>query len=251
MFTISKLMAEHGVQAVFSDRSGGCSDSPFDTLNLGFDLGDTQENVNENLELLCAQSGLIIPHQSHQVHGVDVLMCTGMGYVHKEEADVLIATKPAIPVAVRTADCAPILLADKQAGVVAAVHAGWKGTVAQVVQAAVRRMCELGAQKDSILASIGPCIGLCCLEVNDDIVSLLKSASGEDISEMRSGVLYVDLVKANMQQLQSVGIKGRHIETIHVCTACHQQPRYFSYRRDQGITGRQLSIIMLPLSCSS
>jgi len=251
MFTRSKLMAEYGIQAVFSDRSGGCSNLPFDTLNLGFDLGDSQTNVNQNLKLLCEQSGLNVPHQSHQVHGTDVLMCSGLGHIHNEAADVLISILPNTPVAVRTADCVPILLADRNAGVVSAVHAGWKGTVAQVAQVAVRAMCELGASKDSILASVGPCIGLCCFEVNDDIASQLRRASGGDVSENRDGSVYANLVEANVRQLKSMGIGAGFIETMDVCTVCHGLPHYFSYRRDNGMTGRQLSIINFPISCSS
>jgi len=251
MFTSSKLMAEHGIKAVFSNRAGGCSDSPFDRLNMGFDLGDAQKNVTQNIKLLCDQSDINIPHQAHQVHGVEVLICSGFGRVHEVEADVLMTTKLNTAVAVRTADCVPILLADKQAGVVAAVHAGWKGTVAQIVHVAVRGMCEHGAQKDSIIASIGPCIGVCCFEVNDNIACQLNSSCCGDVSEIRSGVVHADLEKANVLQLKNMGIKNHHIETMNACTSCHKQPKYFSYRRDKGNTGRQLSIIMLPISCSS
>ena len=239
-------MAEHGVKAVFSDRSGGFSKPPFDSLNLGFGLGDSDSHVSKNIDVLCAQAHLAFPHQAKQVHGSQVLICSDAGSLHDVEADILLTTTAKVPVAVRTADCVPILLADAQSGVAAAVHAGWRGTVLQVVQTAISTMCTHGALTENILASIGPCIGSCCFEINHDIAQQLHAACGSDVSNNQGERQFGDLVKANYLQMMKMDVRETNIELNAHCTVCHAQPDYFSYRRDNGVTGRQLSIIALP-----
>jgi YfiH family protein len=245
MFYASSLMAKHNVKALFSDREGGCSPYPFDGLNLGLELGDTPENVAYNLKMLCESSGMPQPHQAKQVHGIHILHCQGTGDVHQNEADILIATTPHASIAVRTADCLPILLVDKQAQVAAAVHAGWRGTVAKVVAVAVEEMCALGASEENILASLGPCIGLCCFAVSEDVGEQMVASCGEHIVVKKDGVLFADLQQTNVFQLLSSGLKKENIEVSVACTSCHSSPSYFSYRRDKGEAGRQLAMIRL------
>ncbi|MDX8388438.1 MAG: laccase domain-containing protein [Ghiorsea sp.] len=110
MFTRSSLLMERGVETVFSDREGGCSRPPYDSLNLGSGLGDTDSNIRKNLQLLCQASSLPVPHQATQVHGDTVLHCFGSGKVHATDADILITSDSQVALAVRTADCLPILL---------------------------------------------------------------------------------------------------------------------------------------------
>jgi len=245
MFTTSKLLASHGVRAVFSDRYGGVSNPPFDSLNLGLGLGDLSEHVHANLTLLCHYADLTVPHQAQQVHGVKVLYCQGVGQIHDVQADILIATEKGVPLAVRTADCVPILLADTQAKVVAAVHAGWKGTVAQVVQVAVREMCKVGAKPEHILASLGPSIADCCFEVNADMATTLNASCDEIVSKRVGQKHFANLMQTNVAQLLMLGLQHKNIECSKSCTVCHTSPQYFSYRRDKGETGRQLSVMML------
>jgi len=245
MFHTSVLMKNKGVQAVFTNREGGCSPPPFGALNLGFDLGDADKHVRANLQTLCQASGLSMPHQAQQVHGHAVLVCTGAGKHHDVEADILLSTEPKQALAVRTADCLPLLLADPQAQVIAAVHAGWRGTVAQVASIAVQAMLDAGAQAERILASLGPCIGACCFEVNADIKAKLQDCCGHEVSAQRDGNVYADLALANYYQLLNSGLSAENMERLDACTACSKQPPYFSYRRDAGQTGRQLALIAL------
>lgn len=246
MFTHSKLMAKYGVRTVFSDRDGGCSEVPFDSLNLGFSLGDEYAHVTKNISILCAQSEMLVPHQATQVHSDKILHCGGEGVIHHEEADILISSAKNVALAVRTADCLPMLLADVESGVIAAVHAGWKGTVAQVAQQAVQKMFEFGAKPERIIASLGPCISSCCFEVSEDIAYQLSVSCGQNIAHLKSRNVYANLYQANVLQLKSMGLRDAFIETSSYCTYCQQSPRYFSYRRDHGQTGRQLAMIMLP-----
>ncbi|MDQ6988838.1 MAG: peptidoglycan editing factor PgeF [Mariprofundaceae bacterium] len=245
MFNRSPLMEKHGVKVVLSDRDGGCSLPPFDTLNLGIALGDTDENVLENMQRLCQSSGLTLPHQAQQVHGISLLHCFGRGEQHETDADILLATEKHVPLAIRTADCLPILLADPEAQVIAAVHAGWRGTVAEIAKVAVSAMLEKGAKAERIMASLGACIGMCCFEVSLDIQQRLLAVAHAEAVRQRDGKAYADLGLANQYQLLASGLLPQHIEATPHCTACQQKPAYFSYRRDAGQTGRQLSIIVL------
>ncbi len=245
MFTTSALMADAGIKAVFSHREGGCSSPPFDSLNLGIGLGDQAEHVTTNLTRFCQSAGLLRPHQSQQVHGVTVLHCSGAGQMHDDDADILLTTELNTPLAIRTADCLPILLADKQAQVIAAVHAGWRGTVAQITQVAVREMLALGADVERIRASFGACIAPCCFEINASIKQAFLACGDEDVCVWRDHRWYADLALSNRYQLMACGLPAQHIEMTAACTMCHKQPSYFSYRRDAGQTGRQLSVIVL------
>ncbi len=245
MFYTSPLMAKHGIKAVFSDRQGGVSQDEFESLNLGFDLGDTDANVQHNLQTLCQSADVSIPHQAKQVHGAQALICSGSGKIHKQNADILITTKKGVALAVRTADCLPILLADKQAGIVAAVHAGWRGTVAKVVEEALAKMLECGAEVDNVLVSLGPCIAPCCFAVSNDVAQQLCETCSQNVTLKKDGQTYADLVKTNYFQLLALGVNAENIELSKHCTVCGVQPIFFSYRRDSGQTGRQLSIISL------
>ncbi|HID37136.1 MAG TPA: peptidoglycan editing factor PgeF [Ghiorsea sp.] len=246
MFSSSELMGKHGVKAVFSDRQGGVSEGMFSSLNLGEHLGDDAAHVAENLATLCQQTSIPIPHQAEQVHGIEILYCQGAGKMHQSQADILIATETQVTLAVRTADCLPILLADIEAGVVAAVHAGWRGTVQHVVGVAVDAMCDKGAKHERILASLGPSIGRCCFEVSADIAASLSQSCGADVRSDKEGKVFADLSKTNQYQLRNKGLSASSIDVSQVCTYCNLQPHYFSYRRDCGKTGRQLAMVTLP-----
>jgi YfiH family protein len=238
-------MAKHGIQAVFSDKQGGVSQGAFESLNLGVDLGDKLEHVERNLAILCENTGMPQPHLAKQVHGKQVMLCEGDGQYHQQEADILITTEKHVTVAVRTADCLPILFGDKQAGVAAVAHAGWRGTVAKVAETTLIAMLDKGAQLENILVSLGPCIGSCCFAVADDVGQQLDDACSQNVTVHRGQKIYADLAQANVFQLLNSGVSSRNIELCNHCTSCSTQPSYFSYRRDSGQTGRQLSMISL------
>lgn len=167
-----------------------------------------------------------------QVHSARVLRCKGPGL--QGEADALITTMPELWISVRTADCLPILLADPHARIVAAVHAGWRGTVEHIAARAVQEMVHLGAELSSIHAAIGPGIGLCCFEVGPE-VSPHFGAEGKTC---------VDLAAANERQLQEAGLDLDKIWISKYCTKCDPE-QFHSYRRDAAGAGRMVSAIRL------
>lgn len=243
----SELFAAIGVTAFFTGRRGGVSHAPFDTLNFGYDVGDDEHAVAGNMQRLIAYTSLTSPpHQARQVHASGHLICSGEGSIHDMEADILITGEAGCPVAVRTADCLPILLADPVAGVVAAVHAGWKGTAGQIAGSAIRLLQQQGAKVENIHAALGPCIGPCCFEIGEDTADrLAKSATDAGHAIERRGKPYADLAAINIMQLRKAGISGAHIESNHACTCCHQE-QFYSYRRDHGRSGRHLAVVALP-----
>lgn len=249
VFFRSSLLAKHGITGIFSTRCGGISPAPFDSLNLGTDVGDNGSHVQRNLRLLMRASGLQeVPHQARQVHGIKVLPCRGQGLVHDDEADILISNARGTALAVGTADCLPILLADPEIRGIAAVHAGWRGTVKQAAIAGVAAMQQMGAEPARILASLGPCIGPCCFEIDTHTAQRL-AASCPGAAEHIHGHErpHADLAAINQAQLLLAGLSPRHIERIEDCTCCQPQ-RYFSYRRDGANSGRHLAIVACPFS---
>ena len=158
-----------------------------------------------------------------------------------EDCDALITDVKGVMLTVLTADCVPILLYDTQKEVVAAVHAGWKGTKAQIVSKTVQKMREMyGCDPKDIIAGIAPSIGRCCYEVGEEV-----AAHFSDIPEGFTPVGHkymLDLPFINRRQLLDAGLQEENIEMSHVCTACNVE-RFFSYRKEQGCSGRFMSMI--------
>ncbi|GIT99698.1 laccase domain protein [Sulfurovum sp. TSL6] len=158
-----------------------------------------------------------------------------------EDCDALITDVKGIVLNVLTADCVPILLYDQQKEVVAAVHAGWKGTKAQIVSKTVQKMTEIyGCDPRDIIAGVAPSIGRCCYEVGEDVAVHFSHIPGGFTPVGKKYML--DLPFINKQQLLAAGIQEENIEMSHTCTACHVD-RFFSYRKEQGCSGRFMSMI--------
>ena len=168
----------------------------------------------------------------HQIHSDICVAARGrMGLLG--DGDALLEDTPCHLVAVKTADCIPILLADEEYRAVAAVHAGWRGTVLGIVQYALRRMREeFGTRPAQVHAAIGPGIGECCYEVGPEVAAQF----GE------TGPCHLDLVEANRRQLADVGVPEPRIYTARLCTKCGAVD-FHSYRRDKERAGRMLSFI--------
>jgi YfiH family protein len=149
------------------------------------------------------------------------------------EADALITAEPGVVVSIRTADCLPILIADKRTGAVAAVHAGWRGTAAGIVGAAVARLrVEFGSKPEDLLAAIGPGIGVCCYEVGEEVA--------RQLGESHAGC--VDLAQHNRRQLEQAGLAPNCIDALSLCTFCEAE-RFWSFRREGERAGRMISYI--------
>ena len=185
-----------------------------------------------------------------QVHGADVLLWRGRENSEPlprfPRCDAVITDKEGIALGIWTADCIPILMADTHRGVIAAVHAGWRGLCRGIVQRVISKMVKtFGSPAQDILVGIGPGIGPCCYEVGNDVVDLFKTSHDGThlfIQERRKRS-YLDLSLVSRLQLQQMGIPPENIEDIPLCTACRED-LFFSYRRD-GKTGRQLNIIIM------
>lgn len=246
----SELLTRLGVRHGFSTRLGGVSEGPFATLNVAVGPGDRPEAVQENLRRF-ADAVAVDParlFQSSQVHGASVReiargdVCER---VLKEEADALIARDVGISVGVRVADCVPVLLFHEDSGHVAAVHAGWRGVVGQVVPAAMAALARHSGAR-TIAAAIGPCIGVCCFEVGEEVVAAMEQTVPDDrvVSRTRQKP-HVDLRRAVRAQLLSVGVADERIEDVPGCTRCDGE-RFFSFRRDGARSGRHLGAIAAP-----
>jgi polyphenol oxidase len=151
------------------------------------------------------------------------------------EGDALVTREPGLAVSVRTADCLPILLADRTHRVIAAVHAGWRGTAAEIVR---RTLDTMGASFDTspaqVVAAIGPGIGVCCYHVGEEVARQFGLA--------RAG--RIDLAGANRAQLESAGVPATQIDVLACCTYC-DPARFHSYRRDKERSGRMISYIRI------
>ncbi len=212
----------------FSTRVGGVSEAPFDTLNLGRLTDDDPACVAENRVRLCDEVGTEpeLLRYGKQVHGATVRRA-GRGH---EPGDGLWSDSPGEPLLVFTADCLPVALvrtSDGEPPAVAALHVGWRGLLAGIVQAAVSAL-----DGGPLAAAIGPGIGPCCYEVGDDVAAPFRERYGEEVAP--DGRL--DLWRSAELALEASGVESVH--RTDLCTACNPE-LFFSHRRDRGRTGRQ------------
>jgi purine-nucleoside/S-methyl-5'-thioadenosine phosphorylase / adenosine deaminase len=216
-------------EVVFSTRTGGVSGGAYTSLNLGLLSGDDRELVQENRRRLYEVAGAHPEHVSwpRQVHGAAVVRAGSRG----EEADAIWTDEAHEPVMVVTADCVPVALVriGGRPGV-ALAHVGWRGLLAGVVGAAVDAL-----DGRLVAAAIGPGIGPCCYDVGEDVADPIRAAFGA--GPVRDGRL--DLPGAVGRALVNAGCV--RVDRIGDCTSCHPE-RYFSHRRDDGLTGRQGAI---------
>jgi hypothetical protein len=253
---VSKLLSKAGFRHGFSTRAGGVSPAPFEAFD--FALLRDPDALRENQRRLAEEVGFDPArlHQTMQVHGASVVVANGDPVsLVKREADALVAEpQSGDAVAVRVADCVPVLVADPASGRVAAIHAGWRGVVGGVIDAAVRMMVEgRGAGATSgFVAAIGPCIGACCFEVGADVAEQIAKASDPSVVARRDearGKAFVDLRRAVRSQLRGLGLSDASIDDvpsaeIHVgCTRC-DAARFYSYRRDGDRSGRLVGVIV-------
>ncbi|MGW7379305.1 peptidoglycan editing factor PgeF [Streptomyces sp. NPDC054794] len=233
----------NGAHFAFTDRWGGVSAVPYEELNLGGAVGDDPAAVRANREAAAGSLG-IDPGRvvwMNQVHGADVAVVDGpWGDRPVPEVDAIVTARPGLALAVLTADCVPVLLADPVAGVAAAAHAGRPGLVAGVVPAAVRAMMELGAEPSRIVARTGPAVCGRCYEVPDVMRAEVAAVEPAAHSETSWGTPAVDVSAGVHAQLERLGVCDR--VQSPVCTL--ESRDHFSYRRDR-TTGRLASYVWL------
>jgi hypothetical protein len=240
-----------GARGIFTTRKGGLSQKPFDSLNLGSGGGDDPGVVAKNRVMLVKALGLGGEVKTvSQVHGSDVYVLKDPnGAKPLKGYDAIITALHGVAIGVLTADCVPILLYDPVKQVVGAVHAGWKGTIEGIPARAVEEMAAgFGCRPSDIRAGIGPSIGPCCYEVDDNVVGpLCKSMSGfcEDlISPSRPGHWQFDLWKTNRRTLLLAGLRPENINVFGVCTSCNTD-KFYSHRKSGGSAGRMLAVAQI------
>lgn len=251
-FTTSKLLS---CPHAFSTRLGGVSEGVYESLNLGLNRGDEPERVLTNWRIFGAACGIPTERVVYgkQVHEANVRI-VGREDLHAlddprtwEPADGYVTNEAAVPLVIFTADCTPLLMHDPVAGVIAAVHCGWRSTVADIESETVQRMLSLGAHTADIRAAIGPCIGACCFETGAEVPQALLALLGAEAERFirpKQEKYMVDLGGAVLQRLRQLGLTEEHIENAGECTMCAPQ-RYWSHRYTKGVRGSQANIIML------
>ena len=224
---------------IFTKRGGGVSEGAYTSLNLATHVGDNPSAVQTNRAHLSQVLG-VAPHRTRfmrAAHGADVHYVTEEVDFEVPEGDGLITRNSGVGLAALAADCVPVVMADVDHGVVAAVHCGWPGVVAEVVGATVQGMLEAGARTEQIQAIAGPAICGRCYAVSNERQSRVIAVVPEAASESTAGGPAVDIRRAVVVQLAAAGVAAK---TVGDCTA--EDEDLFSFRRD-GVTGRQAGAI--------
>jgi YfiH family protein len=233
----------------FTSRAGGVSEGPFRSLNLGLKWGDAPENVLENRRRLLAATRSSVLYLAAQVHGARVLPVRAgddPAAIAREQADGVCSDVPGIAVGVYVADCVPVLLADPRRGAFAAVHAGWRGTVAGILPAAVQALVDhYGSDPADVRVALGPAIAPCCFEVGPEVASAFGRWPGAVIEEPGRKP-YVDLRLVLRQQAVAAGVPGEAVDASDACTKCDAEGRFYSYRRDASRGGQHVGFIARP-----
>jgi YfiH family protein len=232
----------------FMGRAGGVSRGAYATFNLARWIGDDAEAVAENWRRWRANYPGLATANVAQVHGATIHR-VGRGWSDRRpEGDGMVSAESGVALGVFTADCAPILLADRTRRVIGALHAGWRGTIAGIAGAGVRAMVELGARPEAIRAAIGPAIDQCCFEVDLELAERFEreiAGAAAFARPGRPGKAYLDLRGINRMLLERAGLNPDAIDEVGPCTRCAND-RYFSRRAAGGaVTGLQMSFIAL------
>ena len=236
----------------FCTRRGGVSRAPYDGLNVGDIVGDREEDLLRNLDLV--KDAFAIPDGRlilmRQVHGDRIHLIDEDGPLPEglPEYDGLITDRPGVALGIRTADCVPLFCVDRTRRVIGAAHAGRRGTALGIAARMVATLTErFSSRPEDILAVIGPAIGPCCYQVDTPVFDAFSAMPGADLFLRpcpEKGRWMLDLALANRLQIREAGVPPENIFSAGLCTACRQD-LFFSHRAAGGRTGRQVSLIML------
>ncbi len=244
----------NGLLCGFTTRNGGISRPPYNSLNLGFNTDDQRHLVEGNRSNL-VRSFEVEPHQLltiQQVHGSDVLVIDepnpDVSHFQRVEADAIISNQAGMMFGVLTADCYPVLLWDPRNQVGAAVHVGWRGAAAGILQKTVSSLQnQFGTRAEDLFAAVGPGIGAAHYQVDRPVRSAFTEGSGfwdRIAKEVGLGQWTLDLRESCRLQLDAAGLDARQVDLAEENTV-DQKELFFSHRRDQGVTGRQMGFVVL------
>lgn len=251
------FLAHGGVAHGFSTRLGGVSTGICASMNLGPNRGDDPDCVRENYRRFCAAIGADVNGlvTTGQVHETEIRTATPADIktdpcaMAPYDCDGLMTDRPGLVLTIFTADCIPVLLYDPVKRVIAAVHAGWRGTAGDIAGKAVRKMRQdYGCDPSQILAAIGPGISRCCFETHADVPDAMTAALGAlakaHIVSLNEEKFKVDLKGINADLLKRSGVSPDHIEVTPDCTACLHH-KYWSHRATRGQRGSLAAMIQL------
>jgi len=255
-FIVCEPLEQAGFKNAFSTRLGGVSRLPSGALSLGNFSHDEREAVLENRRRFLAAMGasgwqLVT---AKQIHSAEVRSVRDAEDARRDPVagDALTAHLPRTLLAVQTADCLPVLIVDERQRAFAAVHAGWRGTLARIVARTVERMQQVyDSRPEELRAALGPAIGACCFEVGPEVIEAFRrefSDAEELISQpQENGKGHLNLNRANIKQLLEAGLGADRISDSALCTYCLND-LFFSYRRERGAeqhVGRLMGVVGL------
>jgi hypothetical protein len=238
----------------FTTRNGGSSRSPFNSLNLGLGSGDQLSQVEANRTAV-ARAFDLEPHlllTVNQVHGSEILVIDQpnpeVSHFQRVNSDAIITNQRNILIGILVADCFPVILYDQKKHIAGVVHLGWRGTAAGLLERTVHAMCEIfGCRPTDLCAAIGPGIAAHSYEVDRPVRDAFRQGTGQwkrIAKETSLGHWQLDLQKSCLLQCDAAGIERTAVDMVKECTCCHKET-FFSYRRDNGMTGRQMGFALL------
>jgi YfiH family protein len=253
MLQAASLSTLARIRHAFFTRSGGVSQGVYASLNGGIGSNDAPDKVAENRSLIAAALGVAPDHllTAYQIHSPEVVVAEQTwSQANRPHADAIVTRTPRLAIGVSTADCGPLLLADAEAGVIGAAHAGWRGALTGVVEAAITAMEKLGAERARIVAALGPAIRQSNYEVGPEFVERFLAADADNARffapSERAGHAMFDLAGFIADRVQRAGIAD--FEDLGLCTYAEPE-RFFSYRRTTKLGepdyGRHINAIAL------
>ncbi len=231
----------------FIGRSGGVSKGAFASMNLSYWVGDDERAVDANWKRIRRE----VPDPKlvarlNQVHGNVVHAATRETAALRPAGDGIVTAEPGVMLGIFTADCVPILMIDAKRKIAGALHSGWRGVIADIADAGVRAMVQLGARACDIRAAMGPSIGPCCFEVDAELGDRFGREIAGAVNHTRAGhpgKAYIDLRGVARDQLERAGLAAANIASVGPCTRCASE-RFFSRRAAGGkTTGLQMSFV--------
>ena len=241
MSYIRAWFEDENVLAFFTDRFGGVSNGVYESLNVSINVGDDIKNIIQNRQIIANDNNFLLENLVYmkQIHSNNVKIINNSFINEIKECDGIITSKRKIPLMTMAADCAPVLIYDRDKKVISAIHSGREGTKKEIVLTALELFVkEYNSKVKNIVVAVGASIGQCCYEVSKEIAKEMD----KKYIKQKEGSFYLDVKSMIKDQLLQFGIKEKNMQISPICTCCDKN--YFSYRRD-GKCGRFCGIIML------
>jgi len=241
MSYIRAWFEDENVLAFFTDRFGGVSSGVYESLNVSSNVGDDIKNVVQNRQIIANDNNFLLENLVYmkQIHSNNVKIINNSFINETKECDGVITSKRKIPLMTMAADCAPVLMYDRDKKIISAIHSGREGTKKEIVLTALELLVkEYNSKVKNIVVAVGASIGQCCYEVSKEIA---KEIDKKYVIQKKSN-FYLDVKSMIKDQLLQFGVKEENIQISPICTCCDKN--YFSYRRD-GKCGRFCGVIML------